>query len=133
MLVRLHPLSIVGCACLIAVGATLALAQVDRWSAVALSAEAYGWAKGYASKEDAEGRALEACRQRSKKDVCEARSFKGAGCAAVASWSYVERGSRLFGHMASISAELKDAQSGAMTDCTKAQRGCKLVFSFCGG
>ncbi|HRD76429.1 MAG TPA: TIGR02281 family clan AA aspartic protease, partial [Hyphomicrobiaceae bacterium] len=69
------------------------------WGALALSADAYGWSRGYATRSEAERVALDNCRKHAKRDQCDVRAFDGSLCAAVATWSFMEGSERRFGNI----------------------------------
>ena len=115
--------------------ATLAMAgsaaAQQRWGALAISAEGYGWAKGYANKAEAERFALSNCRKHTKRDSCDVRAIPAGACAAVASWSFVDGGTRRFGNIGSFGDTLSAASNKAMASCRAKHRGCKIEHSFC--
>lgn len=113
-----------------AAGLEPTLAQ-ERWSAVAVSSEAYGWSRDIPKKDEAERQALVACNSISRKEACEARTFTAPSCGAIVGWNYIEKGFRQFGHSAAIGVSLKAARDQALADCRARYRGCRLSTSFC--
>ena len=101
------------------------------WGALALSADAYGWARGYATRVEAERVALANCRKHARRDQCDVRAFEGTTCAAVATWSYLDGNERRYGNIGDFGASLRDAEDRALTTCEAKHRGCKLEYSFC--
>ncbi len=105
----------------------------ESWSALAVSSEAFGTAKGAGSQAEAEKQAMAACNFRSRTDACEVRAFTARQCGAVASWSYRDKSYRQFGNLASFGETMAQARARAMDDCRRRHRGCRVAIALCNG
>ena len=111
----------------------LAARASESWSALAVSSEAFGMAKGARSRAEAEQRAMTDCQSRSRKDACEVRAFTLRSCGAVAGWEYRDRDYWQFGHLAAFGDSLQKARGQALADCRKRHRSCRISISLCNG
>lgn len=117
-------------AAVVALALTAAALAQDGWGALAVSPDAWGWVKGYKNQKEAEDEALKQCRSRTKKGVCEVKTFT-AGCAAVVSYSYEKGGERLWGTVGHFGGSGDEATGRAMANCKKDHNGCKVEYQFC--
>lgn len=106
----------------------LAFAQDMRWGALSVASDAYGWAKDYQTRKEAEDAALANCRKHSKRNDCDTRAMPKGICGAVVSW---DTGSKRFGNIARFAESEVDAKSRALSDCQSRYGGCRHTYSFC--
>jgi len=125
-----RPMVLAGLAVTLLATAGTAVAQ-QKWGALAISAEGYGWAKGYVSKSEAENFALTNCRKHTKRDTCKVRPVPAGACAAVASWSRVSGSTRHYGNVGSFGDTLSSASNKAMASCRAKHGNCRIEHSFC--
>lgn len=111
--------------------ASLAAAQEMRWGALSTASDAYGWAKDYTTRREAEDAALANCKKHSKRDDCETRAMPQGSCGAVVSWSKGSGRRSQIGNVARFGETEDLAKTRAMDDCQRYYSGCRLSYSFC--
>lgn len=127
MLTRSRTL-ILALASTVCVFASLAFAQDMRWGALSVASDAYGWAKDYQTRKEAEDAALANCRKHSKRNDCDTRAMPQGICGAVVSW---DTGRNRFGNIARFAESEQDARDRAMNDCQSRYGGCRHTYAFC--
>jgi hypothetical protein len=111
--------------------ASLATAQEMRWGAISTASDAYGWAKDYTTRREAEDAALANCKKHSKRGDCETRAMPQGSCGAVVSWSTGSGRRSQFGNIARFGDSEDVAKSRAMADCQRYHGGCRHTYAFC--
>ena len=114
----------------ICVVASLATAQDIRWGALSTASDAYGWAKDYTTRGEAEDAARANCKKHSKRGDCETRAMPQGSCGAVVTWSTGSRRNQS-GNIARFGDTEEIAKSRAMDDCQRYHGGCRHTYAFC--
>lgn len=121
---------ILALASIVCVLASLATAQDIRWGALSTASDAYGWAKDYNTRSEAEDAARANCKKHSKRGDCETRAMPQGSCGAVVTWSTGSRRNQS-GNIARFGDSEEDARTRAMNDCQKLHGGCRHTYAFC--